>query len=383
MKILMTSETYFPIIWWAEWHIYYLKKKLEEQGIEVILYTTTPWTSKLDSLNIIRNEFDKISSFFSNFKQIFTLSKDVDIIHSHYSYKLALVSWLVSILRRKPFIITQHWFWLLDPQYSTWLLFKIIFKTCRYFSMKISDRVISTSDDLKGFCLKYVNKNKIIDITNWYDDTIFRLSNNINKSITNWLPTFITIRRFAKKNWIHILIDILSEYKKKYWDFKYYMIWYWALEKEIFLRIKEYWLENNIIHIMNSDHKELVGYLNKSDIVFFPSSAESTSLSCIEAMWMKKIIVASRVWWLIQLIWKNEERGYFLDLYDWTSSNYNCPMKISDEKIILAADNISNIIESKNGNIEKTNNAYDFVKANYTWDIIAKKTIILYNDLIK
>ena len=146
MNILMTSDSYLPLIGGAEYHIFYVQQELIKQGCNVELFVTYSGTNKPDD-SVVSHKYTSIWSILPIFKKIWVHSKKADIIHSHYSYRLSCIAATVAFLRRKPFVITQHGMGLL-PQAQATFLQNIVFTVWRFWSQTVAKIIISTSDDL-------------------------------------------------------------------------------------------------------------------------------------------------------------------------------------------------------------------------------------------
>ena len=98
-------------------------------------------------------------------------------------------------------------------------------------------------------------------------------------------------------------------------------------------------VEANFRFIGIVPHAQTVAYYQKADLVVFPSSAEFTSLACLEAMSMQKAIVASNLE-AYQDMLGDQERGLLVKLFDRIDWDYNAPMTLSPERIQALAEAI-------------------------------------------
>ncbi len=391
MKILLTCENYFPRLGGAEVHVYQLLNNLKKQNIEVSLITHEPGEHPDDKeLDIIRiSEKNTLFGLINAFFKIYQKSKDVQAIHSHYSYKLAMISGLVAKLRKKPFIITLHGMGILNPPRGS-SLYKKFHSLCRWTSLKLATKIISTSDDLAQEAYLRVKKEKVEIITNGVDVDYFQNidQQKLEELKNKYLPRrsqakagqgkkiILTVRRFNRKTGIHFMPYIISELNKKYQDFIYLVIGWGPLDQEIKKRVADLGLQDKIEFLGKIDNKQVPLYYHLADTVVFPSSAESTSISCIEAMATKTTVVASRVGGLVELIGEGEERGLFVKMFEWTHSNYDAPMDLPQETYQHVAEVLNSSLTKDQQ--QKTDQAFEYVKNSFDWSIITKKTINIY-----
>jgi len=126
---------------------------------------------------------------------------------------------------------------------------------------------------------------------------------------------------------------------------------------------------------------EVATYLRKASVVVFPSTAESASLACAEAMAMKKKIVASRVGGLIELLGSNEERGILVKLVDWEHSNYDAPLTLPSAATNRLAEAVLFALSGSEENDVRSEQAHTYAIEVLSWESIVDKTIEVYKNL--
>jgi len=377
MKILMTSDTYLPSIGGGEYHVYYLAREIKGMGHEVTLFTTQKGECDDDKeMDVHRMQYKGIKSVFPLFKAIWKLSKNVDLIHAHYSYRLSFIAASVAFLRFKPFVVTQHGLGLL-PEAGAKFPYTLAFKLWRWWSMKKAKKVISTSDDLSVDIKKLGFGKKIIHIPNGYDSERFKQMGFIR----NEDPVLLTTRRLVPKTGIQYLIAALPALKVKHPKLKFISIGDGRLKGDLEELAEELGVSSMVEFKGSVPHEKILDYQKRADIVVFPSTAESTSLACIESMALGKIIVASRVGGLIELLGAHEERGYLVPITDSEHCNYEAPMEIEPKKIARLSDAILNALEDREKAESKAKKAAEYARANYAWSEVAKRTEEVYKSL--
>lgn len=376
----MTSETYFPRFGGAEIHVHNLINRLKSKNCEVVLFTNE--TGEDSDEEIIRLKWSK-KSLFKIFKILWKESNGVDIIHSHYSYRLAAICSVIGRLRGIPVVVTLHGMGILNHP-GTIFIYQLAHSLYRFMALKFSVRIISTSEDLAKFAYKYINKEKVDIILNGFDEQIFSRNIIVSEKLLNEnkdKKIIVTIRRLVPKNGIHYLVEAMPYIIDKVPNIKYLMIGDGTMKNHIKNRIKKLGIEKYVDIVGKLSSKEIPEYLKLSDVVVFPSTAESSSIACAEAMAIGCNIVASRVGGLVELLGKNEERGRFVKLVDWENSDYGAPVNIGDDKYRSLADVVvASVLDEKK---EKLNNALNYAEDNLGWNSISDQTISLYNKVIK
>jgi glycosyltransferase involved in cell wall biosynthesis len=117
-------------------------------------------------------------------------------------------------------------------------------------------------------------------------------------------------------------------------------------------------------------------YFAVADVVVFPSTAESTSISCIEAMLMEKSIVASRVGGLIELLGGAEPVGRLIQLVDNEHSDYAAPSisSISAQRYSAMAKSIMGLLEDAHENRRLGIAARKRAMAHFEWTNVIAAT---------
>ncbi len=378
MKVLMTSDSYLPRIGGAEIHVSNLISQLRLKGNDVYLITTEKGEAEE---NLFRLKWSLINSFRLLY-EIWIQSKDVDVIHSHYCHRLAFLASVVGILRRKSVVITLHGYGILNPTTKKKRA-QLTHAFYRYVSLKLCTKVISTSQDLADVAYKYIPSTKVTVIYNGYDNSIFNPNDSYPRPSN--LPDrkiLLTVRRLVPKNGIQYLVEALPRVLKKYPNVYLAIIGDGPLKEEIASRIDELGIGSSVCLLGRKQNFEVVHYIHHSDLVIFPSTAESASIACVEAMAMGAPVLASKVGGLVELIGAHEERGYLVELMNWVGSNYDAPKELSSEKLDTFAEKIISVIENKDQAKLKASQAQEYTKQKFTWESITERTLELYRKYI-
>lgn len=381
MKVLLTCESYLPRVGGAEVHVQNLLKRLIDNGHDSFLLTNergpdldnvsrVPWSRK-NSLKLVQS--------------VWRLSKGTGLIHSHYCHRLAFIAGLIGKIRRIPVVITLHGMGILDhPGAPFWGRMSHSFY--RFWSLQLCTYVISTSEDLALVADKFIARKKMTVILNGYDSDLFPFSGRIkvvhNDSFVS-RKIILTVRRLVPKNGLHYLVEAMPYILKEIPEVHYLLAGEGNMRPYIEKRIKERGLSNNITLLGMINNHEVPKYINDADVVVFPSTAESSSIACAEAMGAGKIVVASRVGGLVELLGDKEERGYLVNLVPWTSSNYDAPLTLPEENYKNLATAIIKALSLSEENLQKKVLASEFAQRELSWDAIYEKTLLVYKNSLK
>lgn len=382
MKILMTSETFLPAIGGAEIHIKNLLDQLKNEKHEVILITNQSGEFQDGILRLAWSKVNVLSIILSLWEK----SKGCDVIHAHYSYRLAFLVGVIGLIRKIPVVVTLHGLGTLDPAQAS-LYTQLKHSFYRYFSLNLATKIISTSEDLAVVVYKYIPKEKVVIIMNGYDSTSFNTTSTQAQNL--FVEKFenkkiiLTVRRLVPKNGIHYLIEAMPFVIKSNPNVHYIIVGDGPLREKIKERIEANKLESYVTLLGIKDNSEVPSYLSMADVVIFPSTAESSSIACAEAMGMAKMVVASRVGGLIELIGRNNERGILVSLVPWEGSNYDAPDTLSLDRYELLAESILSALEPSQENEQRKINAYNYATQELSWGAITKRTLEVYQAVYK
>lgn len=383
MKILMTSDTFLPHIGGAEIHVQNLVWSLQKRGNEVTLVVNEGASSDFDrTARVIRIPWSK-KGLPLLVRTLWTQSKNAEIIHCHYSYRLAMVAGVIGRLRRIPVIAVLHGLGTLDIPGARFM-YRIVHAWYRYLSLALSTHIISTSDDLAQVARKYISDKKISVILNGYDAEKFNTKVALPEDVRRRYEgkrVMLTVRRLVPKNGIHFLVEAIPYIIQKIPNLKYVMIGDGRMREDIEDRIVKLGIQDYIDMRGVVENDQIPLYLMRADVVVFPSTAESSSIACAEAMAMGKSIVASRVGGLIELLGKNEERGRLVRLVPWEGSDYDAPPFLDKEKYIALANAVSESILVPD--VKRMNAALQYAQQELSWDAIGAKIEEVYKKLIK
>ena len=377
VKIGIVSDTFLPQIGGAEIHVKNLAWNLKKLGYQVEIFTNTPGKSFLEEIKVIRNKSrPKPFRILFDLKNLFLFLKNVDLCHAHYTFYLSFLSAIICKILKKPLVITLHGMGTLDSSVKGSILRKIF----RYFSFKLASKVIATSNEMAGIAQRYLPVSKIVVIPNGVDTSYFKPKNE--NSQKNSKITVLSMRRLNPKNGVQYLIESIPLIIKEIKNIEFWIAGKEKLENFLRKRVKELGIERYVKFLGEVPNEKTLYYYQKADIVVFPSSAESTSIACLEAMACKKVIVASALK-VYQEMLGNGERGILVKLFDREFSDYNAPLFLPKEKIKLLAKAIVEIARDPEKRKKLGKKAREYVVSYYDWKILISKIEKVYFELLK
>lgn len=377
MRIFMSGDAYLPRIGGAEVHIFELRRRLQGLGHQVMLYVTEPEAAIEDKNHPTLRSTWSLKRLPSLFWSVWCASREAEIYHVHHCYRLGVIVGLVARLRRKPCVVTLHGLGLLDIPNNTWFYDKV-HRLYRFLSLRFATHIISTSEDLANVCRKFVDTPMTL-IPNGLDTRVFdkdRVLPAQDPRFDDASPLLLTVRRLVPKNGIQYLISALPYLLKKYPELKLVMIGDGRLREYVETRAKKLNVYDHCVFLGALPNDQVAPIARRADVVVFPSTAESTSIACAEMMAMQKKVVASRVGGLIELLGKNEERGWLVKIVPWESCDYTAPDELPEDRYEALAERISAALEDKMS--ERPHLACEYARQNLDWQKVVEKTLLVY-----
>lgn len=385
-KIVLTCEDYLPSIGGAEICVANLFRELQLMGHEATVYTNTMKTLD-DETNIVRVPWRfRPAALWKNITTLWRLIKEHDLVHCQYSFRLACLCAIISRLQRKPMLLTQQGKGIV-PEAHTKLRHKWLFQICQWVSMKGATLLTSTSDEITDLTAEFVPREKIVPISNGYDARMFQPNPDLSvpqayASLSDDTQVLLTVRRLVPKNGIHILVQALALVRREIENFHYFAIGEGRGRQLIEGLVQELDLQNHVTLLGVQSNDLTPSYYQHADIVLVPSSAEATSIACIEAMGMQRPLIASRVGGLIDLLGTNEEFGTLVSIYDSEACTYDPPDRLPEERLQPLAAAIIDCLNNSAPFEQKAAKALSRVQAEFSWEQKTKQYFELYQRLL-
>ncbi|MCH7568288.1 MAG: glycosyltransferase family 4 protein [Nanoarchaeota archaeon] len=380
MKIAHVCPFYTPAIGGVKQVVEELAKRQLAAGNEVHIFTSD-WDKErrvkkkeeiIDGIYVHRcKHIFRIANFATIWPSVFLrlLNEDFDIIHSHvFGHVHFVLAAFASKIKGIPHIHTTHCPWTdafrsLPGKLGILISYNIISR----IALKFTDKIIAITPWEINFIKKYSStKDQIVVIPNGMGEIFFiKIKNNDFKkklNIKNKLVLFFGRLNITKgpEKFVEIAHSILKERK----DVTFVIRGPDEGMREIVR--KKIGNEKRIILLPETrDRKEIIKMYQAADVFVLPSYREGLPLTLFEAMASGNPIVASPVNG-VPYEMKQPENGFLVKYGD------NQGFK---KRVIELLDNKKLRDRISKDNIKRS-------KA-YRWDIISKKTIELYKDILK
>jgi glycosyltransferase involved in cell wall biosynthesis len=403
MKIGMLVDTYLPILGGAEVHVLELGRALRQQGYEISVCTAVPGEMQLTASPLPlgkggkdndpeRGRVGNVSEEFPTLRlpvlvgggwravlgiplalpRLVRFIRQVDFVHCHYSFLMAALGTFLGRLLGKRTAVTLHGLGTLDSSVDG----SILWKFYRAISLKLADTVIATSEEMKSVALRFTSAEKIVVIPNGVD--IRRFAPAPKPEAPDGGVIILSMRRLAPKNGVQYLVEAAPEVLTAVPGACFWVTGEGKLEGYIRRRVAELGLEKHFRFLGIVPHDQTPEVYRQADIVVFPSSAESTSLACLEAMCMEKAIVASSLSAYKEILGASGERGLLVPLFDRDDSDYNAPLSLPAERIHALAQAIISLAGDAGQRLLLGRAARSFAAGRYDWSAIAEQTGRIY-----
>jgi glycosyltransferase involved in cell wall biosynthesis len=267
--------------------------------------------------------------------------------------------------------VTLHGLGTLDSSVSRSPLFRLY----RFVSLKLASVIIATSEEMRSVALRFTSNERIIVISNGVNTSFFTPADVPEKDDE---LVILTMRRLAPKNGVQYLVEASPLVLAAVPQARFWISGEGKLEQYIRQRVKDLGTEAHFRFIGIVPHDETIDYYRRADMVAFPSSAESTSLACLEAMSLEKAIVASRLSAFQWMLGQDGERGRLVTLFDREDSDYDAPLTLPADRIQSLAAAIIDLAQHPDQRKKLGKAARNHVVEVYDWNVIALKTAQVY-----
>jgi glycosyltransferase involved in cell wall biosynthesis len=330
LRVVVTSDSYLPRLGGQELGAFRLAKYLRRKGHSVRLITTEKHQlhgNEPGGLDVLRlpHAFGPLAR--RSLRQVLEREfREADVVHSRYCYRLAALSAPLARKLSRRFVVSLHGMGLLDnPQDS--LLRRRSHRRYRRVSLSLADAVISTSAEFANLASSYCERSRIHIIPNGVDTDDFDSSRPAPAALKQKYGSdrvVLAVRRLVPKNGIQYLLQAAPWIMNECPEVRFVIGGWGSQEKSLKRMARELKVDSRVDFVGAIPNSEVAGYLALSEVVVFPSSMESTSHACLEAMAMGKPVVASRLGGLAELL-SEDRRGVLVDLFESQASTYHAP----------------------------------------------------------
>lgn len=356
----------------AENHVYYLVKYLSKYGdLEIDLVSDISSNINIKNLRVHEIKLRELSIFNKGFggymlrhamggiyafKKAWNLMKNstYDIIHVHGR----VAPFLVSLFNNNtPVVFTLHD----DPPVKSqenYHIYKISYKIFQETAVQRADKVIAVHNGLKNELIKrgICNSDKIHVIPNGVDMNIFK--SDIKRSDS---CTVLFVGSLTKRKGIKYLLMAIAEIK----DARLIIVGD-GPERDNLIRLAENLrIKDRVTFAGSVSHEKLPTYYSHASVFVLPSIREAFPLSILEAMACNLPVIATNTSGMPEVV-KDGYNGFLVE----------------PKNIMQLTDKIKLILSDNGMRKRMGHNARKFVEKNYSWDVVADKTIKVYMDIL-
>jgi glycosyltransferase involved in cell wall biosynthesis len=309
----MPSIYYPPRVGGIESHVYYLARELARRGHTVEVITTrtertSPRDEMMDGVRVKR-----LPSFGKNFMgwtmssaasvpEVLRRSRVHDIVHCH-TFAFALGGAFAARLRGSPLVVTVHssHFLKLSRRGPMRSLFSGI--------LRPASALLSTSEEIDGVVRSLVPGRFTMPIVNGIDTGTFR---PVDPAIARGPDEFLVVcpRRLVEKNGVEYLVRALPRLEGKL-EVRVCMAGDGPLRAYLEGLATRLGVRERIEFMGSVPNTGMPGIYSSADLVVIPSLIEATSIAALEAMSCERVVAASRVGGLPEIV--DEATGILFD----------------------------------------------------------------------
>jgi len=383
MKVVLATRVVYPFQGYggAQRYTYSLAKHLIYQGAKVEIVTNSPdgevHQESYDGIQytllpppVYINPLAIITTFLPFTKRIanYLRKKDFDILHSFSGTSI-----YYSFFPERVPIVAQGFG---NEPYNVDGFLKIYNYITHYpagwWFMKSAD-VIAVEGDIQArevVSLFHVDRSKIVTLTDGVDlSSIQKIIRNCHISrqdlgLKDDDYVLINVNRLASNKGVNYLIEAVKILREQISNLKLIIIGTGPEELKIISMIKNYGLEDLILHFKNVEDSFLFSCYSLADVFVCPTLFEGLPLVVLEAMACGLPIVATHTGENPQVV-KPGVNGYLVPVAS--------PEGIADKILKIYRDKERVLMGKRSAEMVK----------NYDWKIIAKKAIQIYEELCK
>ena len=323
---------------------------------------------KAQQLNFLRQSLFLIKTKLSRHKKIVE-NEDFDIYHGHI-YSAGLAAYSLSKKQKAASINTIHGsyykYWKqLTKNKLTVAFYKNMERRLAPYLAKKSTYQIHTDFDfaetVRNWCKPRIQK-KIVTVLNGVDIKKFKPDIKPHPELSGKKgPIIMTTRRLVTKNGVIFLVRAFKNILKKSPKAELVIIGDGPEKQKIEKEIQKLGIatQTHLIGMVTND--QIPSYLAVADIIVVPSIVEASSISVLEAMAMRKPIVASDIPGIREI----------------TNYGKNCKLVTPMNSKELAT-GIIDLLENKEKSEELANLGHEEILKNYTWEKKAKEIEEIY-----
>jgi len=304
LRILMPTIYFPPRVGGIESHVYYLARELARRGHVVEIVTTrtekaSPAAEVLEGIEVNRlHSFGKhpvgwVLSSLLAVPKVLSLAGRCDVMHCH-TFAFALSGSVGNLLLRRPLIVTVH-----ESHFLRFAKKKYMRPFLRLPLMRAAI-LLSTSKEIDKVTRELLPKARTLPIVNGIDTDVFRPgAPALKKAEGEFL--IVCPRRLVEKNGVEFLVRALPLLKGNL-RAKVYIAGDGPLRSHLQGLARDLGVMNEVVFMGSIENTKMPSVFSSADLVVIPSLVEATSIAALEAMACERVIAASRVGGLPEII---------------------------------------------------------------------------------
>jgi glycosyltransferase involved in cell wall biosynthesis len=304
LRILMPSIYFPPRVGGIESHVFYLAREMVKRGHSVEVVTTrtertSPSRETMDGVDVKRvPSFGKhfvgwILSSVVSVPQVVKSAAGSDVIHCH-TFAFALGGNAANVLLGKPLAVTVH------SSHFLRLASNRIMRIPLRWVLRRAKVLLSTSREIDGVIQGLLPGAFSMPIVNGIDTETFR---PVKPSLPRREGEFVIVcpRRLVEKNGTEFLVRALAHLAGRV-AVRVYMAGDGPLRSRLEGLAHELGVHDRIVFMGSVANTAMPGVYSSADLVVIPSLVEATSIAALEAMSCERVVAASRVGGLPEIV---------------------------------------------------------------------------------
>jgi 1,4-alpha-glucan branching enzyme len=226
------------------------------------------------------------------------------------------------------------------------------------------DKVIAVSRSIAEEAVRFYNlpREKVVAIHNGIDLSFFA---NLRPKKEIEEHMVLSVGRLIWRKGYKYLIDAMPHVLSEYPNAKLVIVGYGEQEVPLQRRVKKLGIDDSVIFLGNVSREKLYSLYQAAEVYVQPSLYEPFGITILEAMSMRKPVIATCVGGIPEII-KNGVDG----------------LLVEPKNSLELADAIMRVFSDSALRSRLGSNARKRVERDFTWETVAKKTLKLYTDLL-
>jgi glycosyltransferase involved in cell wall biosynthesis len=281
----------------------------------------------------------------------------VDIIHTHSSADSWMASTAAKISPRRPKVVrTRH----LNASFNIRLIYSFM-----------ADRVVTVGGNTRQYMIreKGIPPDKVITIPTGIDLSVFDAEGGQGDlrqelGIPSQVPVFGTVSVFRRLKGHQVLLDATPEILRVVPEARLLLAGEGPQEKNIQKKIEELGIGKSVL--MPGFREDVPRVLNTLDVFVFPSLQEALGTAILEALAMRRAVVASRVGGIPEII-EDGKTGFL----------------IGSENPSAIAERVIQLLKNPVLRLQMGDQGRQFVETHYDQRLMVRRLEDLYRELVE